>query len=205
MLITPSMKWVSRKMDQENHNQIHDNKVMYLDWESIHPDGISGILENSPLIPSDHSLSCDTFISIILMNNDNHWIPTTTLLKKMLKEYPEYVWVEKDYFGNYELCFKRAAFKRIIGEPSKFSPSGIVIESFERGLKHAGLEVVSSTHRGIEVKRWRIKKREKEKEREPVKIKKREREREREETDLDNSEEGIKLEIETICKCPPKI
>ena len=202
-MITPTIRWTTRKLVSNENN--YQEKTMYLDWFSIHPQGIEGVLENSPKI-SDHSLDCDhsldydQFISAILKNNDYKFVPTTTLLRKMLKEYPEYVWIVKDYFGNFELCFRRGTFKRILEKPYKIGTEAIVIESFERGLKHAGLEVIQSTHGGSEIKKWRIKRKENNYKN---KILKRDRDDSNDDSTNDDSKlKLVKLEIETVCKCP---
>lgn len=189
-MIVPTLRWTTRKFKEVNQ----EKKPIYFDWLIIHEKGLEGVLENSPEI-SDHSVTCDEFISAVLMNNDYHWIPTTTLLKKMLKDYPEFVWLEKDYFGNFELCFKRGPLKNFIRKPSDNFPDGIIIESFERALKHAGLEVIQTTHGTNDVKKWRIKEKEK-------KSKKRDRDNE---FPNDEKLKLIKLGIETICKCPPPL
>lgn len=72
-----------------------------------------------------------------------------------LKRYPKLVYLEntgREGKQKYELCFERAKLERVLRKKEN-----VVIVSFERSLKHAGLYVTQSTHGGCAIKKWAFK------------------------------------------------
>jgi len=65
----------------------------------------------------------------------------------LMDEYCDLVYVESN-----EIHFVRSELVNQLKRNPKFE--SFVLASFERGLKHAGLEVVASTHGGNRVKKW---------------------------------------------------
>lgn len=75
----------------------------------------------------------------------------------MLENFPTSVWVESiGPNDTLELCFERAAIIEQLRLNQKLFETPVCMTSFERGLKHAGLEVLQTTHAG-DVKRWGFK------------------------------------------------
>lgn len=75
----------------------------------------------------------------------------------MLKYFPDLVYVDILPSGEYEVNFYREqVIRKLKQEESKFP--NIVFTSFERGLKHAGMEVTQSTHGQTPIKKWAMKK-----------------------------------------------
>merc|ERR1711964_694013 len=78
-------------------------------------------------------------------------------LHNMLDAFPELVYLVRLENGDIEVHFLRGKLiKALRSEEDKF-PS-LVFTSFERGLKHAGMEVTQSTRGQITIKRWGMKK-----------------------------------------------
>ena len=136
-----------------------------IDWDDIHPDGLEGVLKDSPKeasLQEIHKILNGTrFISQLIKLNGK---PTRIIrdLNIILDCFPEYVWVEvKDNI--LELCFKQKEIKKIIESSLTDYQSDIlfgyriIFPSFERGLKHMGLTVVESTHGVNTIKKWRLK------------------------------------------------
>jgi hypothetical protein len=85
-------------------------------------------------------------------------MPSSILnLKAMLLAFPELVYLERLDSGDTEVLFQRdQLIKTLRSEEERFPQ--LVFTSFERGLKHAGMEVTQSTHGQITIKRWGMKK-----------------------------------------------
>ena len=85
-------------------------------------------------------------------------MPSSILtLKAMLLAFPDLVYLERLDSGDIEILFQRdQLIKALRSEEERFPQ--LVFTSFERGLKHAGMEVTQSTHGQITIKRWGMKK-----------------------------------------------
>jgi hypothetical protein len=86
-------------------------------------------------------------------------LPTSiTTLSNLLLHFPKLIYVVPSETSNeLELHFWREQLlQALFLEEAKFP--GLVFTSFERGLKHAGMEVTQSTHGGRKVKKWAIRK-----------------------------------------------
>jgi len=80
-----------------------------------------------------------------------------TTLESLFRTFPKLCYLQK--CGNeVDLCFVREELMqqlKLATEQGRFPK--IVFTSFERGLKHAGMEVTQSTHGHIPIKKWRVK------------------------------------------------
>ena len=80
-----------------------------------------------------------------------------TTLEALFEAFPRQCFLSKRG-DEYDLCFLR---EELMGELKRAMEAEsfpkIVFTSFERGLKHAGLEVTQSTHGHIPLKKWRLK------------------------------------------------
>ncbi len=85
-------------------------------------------------------------------------LPSSILsLNNMLLHFPELVYVVRNPANEFEVHFLRdRLIKTLRLHESRFP--NLVFTSFERGLKHAGMEVTQSTHGQIQVKKWGMKK-----------------------------------------------
>lgn len=79
-------------------------------------------------------------------------------LEAMLRLFPDLVWLSRSVeTGELEVLFQRdKLIKALRHEEDKFP--ALVFTSFERGLKHAGMEVTQSTHGQVTIKKWAMKK-----------------------------------------------
>jgi len=75
----------------------------------------------------------------------------------MLKNFPEYVYIEHNEEGDLEIHFVRDKLLKALRNEEERFPA-LVFTSFERGLKHAGMEVTQSTHGQTQIKKWAMKK-----------------------------------------------
>jgi hypothetical protein len=78
-------------------------------------------------------------------------------LSSLMLQFPDLCYVVQDMLTNqFEVHFLRdRLIKALRRQESKFP--NLVFTSFERGLKHAGMEVTQSTHGQVAVKKWRKK------------------------------------------------
>ncbi len=86
-------------------------------------------------------------------------LPTSIVtLHELLLHFPQLVYVARSEESNeLELHFHRERLLQSLRiEQAKFPD--LVFTSFERGLKHAGLAVIQSTHAGEKVKKWATRK-----------------------------------------------
>ena len=73
----------------------------------------------------------------------------------MLKVYPDLVYLAHNTRANrLEVHFVRTLLIKQLEEDQSFP--GLVFTAFERGLKHAGMYVITTTHNQMAVKRWGI-------------------------------------------------
>jgi hypothetical protein len=86
-------------------------------------------------------------------------LPSSILsLTNMLTHFPELVFVVRNAAnGEFEVHFLRDRLIKTLRLHENRFPN-LVFTSFERGLKHAGMEVIQSTHGQIQVKKWGMKK-----------------------------------------------
>jgi hypothetical protein len=77
-------------------------------------------------------------------------------LECMLKHFPEYVYIEYSDRGELEIHFVRDKLLKTLRNEEERFPA-LVFTSFERGLKHAGMEVTQSTHGQTQIKKWGMK------------------------------------------------
>lgn len=74
-------------------------------------------------------------------------------LKSFLLEYPDLVKIEKTEEGKEKICFSLQEFKKHL---AKDDPK-FVVSSFERGLKHQGFCVITTTHQNKSlIKEWML-------------------------------------------------
>jgi len=79
-------------------------------------------------------------------------------LTNMLMHFPELVYVVRNAANNeFEVHFLRDRLIKTLRLHENRFPN-LVFTSFERGLKHAGMEVIQSTHGQIQVRKWGMKK-----------------------------------------------
>jgi hypothetical protein len=86
-------------------------------------------------------------------------LPTSLVtLRDLLLHFPKLVYVVRSETSNeMELHFwRKQLLQALRPEQAKFPD--LVFTSFERGLKHTGMEVTQSTHGGRKVKKWAIRK-----------------------------------------------
>jgi len=78
-------------------------------------------------------------------------------LHAMLLAHPDLVYLDRMEDGAIEVHFHRDQLIKALRQEEEKFPA-LVFTSFERGLKHAGMEVTQSTHGQITVKKWAMKK-----------------------------------------------
>lgn len=91
-------------------------------------------------------------------DHEGRTTPSAVLnLHNMLNAFPDLVYLVRLDSGDIEVHFLRdKLIKALRSEEDKFP--ALVFTSFERGLKHAGMEVTQSTHGQTQVKKWGMKK-----------------------------------------------
>ncbi len=77
-------------------------------------------------------------------------------LNNLMQSFPDLCYVVRDASGQFEVHFLRDRLIKMLRQQESKFPN-LVFTSFERGLKHAGLEVTQSTHGQVAVKKWRKK------------------------------------------------
>jgi len=112
--------------------------------------------QDSPPPPAGDRPEIKSFIDSF--HHEGRTTPSAVLnLHNMLDAFPELVYLVRLENGDIEVHFLRdKLIKALRSEEDKF-PS-LVFTSFERGLKHAGMEVTQSTHGQTQVKKWGMKK-----------------------------------------------
>jgi hypothetical protein len=88
---------------------------------------------------------------------DNTLPTSIATLADLLKQFPELVFVVRKADNELELHCQRESLVEALCANKDMFPH-LVFASFERGLKHAGMEVTQSTHGQEKVKKWAIKK-----------------------------------------------
>lgn len=104
-----------------------------------------------------NSLSDVSAAFIASFRSEGRGLPSSIqTLSNLMQHFPELCYVVRDAAGQFEVHFLRdRLIKALRQQESKFP--NLVFTSFERGLKHAGLEVTQSTHGQVAVKKWRKK------------------------------------------------
>ncbi|ARF10067.1 hypothetical protein Indivirus_11_11 [Indivirus ILV1] len=157
---------------QHNHNIIQYPKEKHrrrLSWSDVNPEGLTGLLRDSPQSPLMIVTNSPTNL-LERMQNAERFIKKLTnlngkrtriinILSTLLERYYMYVWV--DIFDeNFELCFRHKEIKNNIeinmsdDESIKLFNGRLIFSSFERGLKHDGLVVIKTTHGFNIIKKW---------------------------------------------------
>jgi hypothetical protein len=110
-------------------------------------------LSSSPV----NNLSDVSAAFIASFRSEGRGLPSSIqTLSNLMQHFPELCYVVRDAANQFEVHFLRdRLIKALRNQESKFP--NLVFTSFERGLKHAGLEVTQSTHGQVAVKKWRKK------------------------------------------------
>jgi len=159
----------SQKSDNEWDFASEIPEVAYCSNRSIlSPDEIDGLFQEVVVVTceiNDEQIRIEVqekarlaslFIDKLDTKNGCRKTPTQQLCI-MLEHFSDLVWVESvQPDGTLELCFKREqTIKQLRLNPKLFT-NPVIMTSFERGLKHVGLEVLQTTHNN-EIKRWSFK------------------------------------------------
>jgi len=131
------------------------------DEPSQNPDGGTkepSVEEDAPTKTSEPKQKPDVTAFINSFRQEGRAMPSAILnLKAMLQTFPELVYLERLPNGDIEVLFERDQLIKALRQEEEKFPQ-LVFTSFERGLKHAGMEVTQSTHGQITIKRWGMKK-----------------------------------------------
>jgi hypothetical protein len=159
----------SQKSDNEWDFASEIPEVAYCSNRSIlSPDEIDGLFQEVVVVTceiNDDQISIEVqekarlaslFIDKLDTKNGCRKTPTQQLCI-MLEHFSDLVWIESvQPDDTLELCFKREQTIKELQLNPKLFENPVIMTSFERGLKHVGLEVVQTTHNN-EIKRWGFK------------------------------------------------
>jgi hypothetical protein len=142
---------------------------MQEDHEEREVQAVQGIHSGSPFSDDESSLSGESaavavktvpshegFFRFFGRNEKSRSCLKT--LQALLRKYPELAFFAESEDGRLELCFDRA---RLVQRLYREEPD-LIFTSLERGLKHSGLVVSRSSHRGNRFKKWMKDKQERE-------------------------------------------
>ena len=73
-------------------------------------------------------------------------------VSRLILKFPDFIYVILVQDGNFELHYHR---KALLAELTAYGTFNMT--SFERGLKHAGLRVIQTTHGKVAIKKWTTK------------------------------------------------